>query len=1023
MKKCIFILFLLFNIFIFSAGCTFAAQESKIYEQCFLSKISDKQVGYSCASQKQVIDDDKTNIITNYYSELTFKRFGFIVKMIQDTDYIEDLAGNPISFESKIQSLGQNIHLKGKFITPEKISLTSISNGNEDSSEINTTKKILFPYAIEKLFTNNRDKDNIEYSTIYPGQDFRIINVKNQKSVTENILTNTGVFPCIKYKVSTDLLPNINNYEWRNSDGRICKEYSNILNIEKIAASKNSVNNTIETVDLIRKVMIPVDLNLPDLNALDQVFYKVLITNKNSNTTFTSDDRQKVIQTKGDTLYLKVKREKNSEYFKYPVKTKGYENFLISSPYITSNDIAVRNQAKSIIGKDSNAYIVAKSLEKWVYGYIFDKNYTVDFANASQTLTSKQGDCTEHSVLLAALLRAINIPSKVIVGLVYSPENKAFIYHMWVKAYIGEWINLDPSFPQSDSFSPLHIEISESALNNIGDKTALTLNIAGLLSKIQIEIINTIQIKSVLTDVKITPVQENVANERFNLVSLIKAGSKTSVKNIDAKNPSTSEQNKNEFESPPLIDVKSTPKTMEDHLSSAYYFLANNNINAAKESFVNASRSIKYNNDFATKKLAVELANLGFFNMAQDLLSSLTHTEIWGQQIDEIKRTYFPKTAITPEQELLLAELLSKLKYHNDTDGAISLVSKNKNKIGHIDYTHFILAKAYRAKNNKKMALNEYIKAINSNPNNLLYRFDLANYYNEIKMYKKAKKEVSIIIKQNPTDKNFVNLAKTEFYYAKAQSEPNNLPKNSYYMAKYYQQKGQSQAAISNLNKTIKNKKANAEVYRILADLYSSLGNNDGAIKNYKLALSKNPKNTFALYGLGNIYKNSGKNEVALNYYKKALKYGTFTDLLLAAGDAYKALSLDKNAFLTYAKAVKLDSNNYHGYLNLANIYLSYKDYVKAKEFFRYAGSINPEQPAPWLKLAKIEINSKNYFLAKTYLDRVNFINSKIPDTYYYLGLIYKKNDNLSEAKAKFSKAIELNPEHYEALDELKQIK
>ena len=83
-------------------------------------------------------------------------------------------------------------------------------------------------------------------------------------------------------------------------------------------------------------------------------------------------------------------------------------------------------------------------------------------------MKNKEGDCTEHSILLAALLRAAGIPSRIVVGLMYTevPE-KAFAYHMWVQAYVGKWINLDSSFPPSDNFSPVHISLYETALNSL----------------------------------------------------------------------------------------------------------------------------------------------------------------------------------------------------------------------------------------------------------------------------------------------------------------------------------------------------------------------------------------------------------------------------------------------------------------------------------------------------------------------------------------------------------------------------
>lgn len=60
--------------------------------------------------------------------------------------------------------------------------------------------------------------------------------------------------------------------------------------------------------------------------------------------------------------------------------------------------------------------------------------------NADETLASGKGICFDYSVLLAAMLRAQGIPTRVMIGMV-SPEN---LYHAWNSVYLnGEWVWMD----------------------------------------------------------------------------------------------------------------------------------------------------------------------------------------------------------------------------------------------------------------------------------------------------------------------------------------------------------------------------------------------------------------------------------------------------------------------------------------------------------------------------------------------------------------------------------------------------
>ena len=83
---------------------------------------------------------------------------------------------------------------------------------------------------------------------------------------------------------------------------------------------------------------------------------------------------------------------------------------------------------------------------------------------ASAVLKSWTGDCTEHAVLLSALLRSQQIPARVAVGFLFVPKAAAFAPHMWVEALIdGVWIPLDSTLPLDNESLP-RIRVSHSSL-------------------------------------------------------------------------------------------------------------------------------------------------------------------------------------------------------------------------------------------------------------------------------------------------------------------------------------------------------------------------------------------------------------------------------------------------------------------------------------------------------------------------------------------------------------------------------
>lgn len=110
----------------------------------------------------------------------------------------------------------------------------------------------------------------------------------------------------------------------------------------------------------------------------------------------------------------------------------------------------IRAQAEKILAGEKDAYAATRKIVTWVATSL-EKSYGASADRATDVLRQKKGDCTEHSLLSVALLRAAGIPARRVDGVVYM-ENEdgvpALYWHEWVEAYVGEWTQLDPTFNQ-----------------------------------------------------------------------------------------------------------------------------------------------------------------------------------------------------------------------------------------------------------------------------------------------------------------------------------------------------------------------------------------------------------------------------------------------------------------------------------------------------------------------------------------------------------------------------------------------
>jgi hypothetical protein len=204
---------------------------------------------------------------------------------------------------------------------------------------------------------------------------------------------------------------------------------------------------------------------------------------------------QEVTEETGDGFVLELKKQKvpgrpvsieNMPRGRHPMPISSpardeLESALMTEPYIQSDDPKIIVLAEQIVGGEKDSWVAAKKINAWVFENI-EKRFTADLSNALQTLNSRRGDCGEHTALAVALLRAAGIPARPIVGLIYWPPGGGFGYHAWVEAYVGEWVQMDPSWGE-DLANPARIAIAR------GDIIAQVGALMEIMGRINIEVV------------------------------------------------------------------------------------------------------------------------------------------------------------------------------------------------------------------------------------------------------------------------------------------------------------------------------------------------------------------------------------------------------------------------------------------------------------------------------------------------------------------------------------------------------
>ena len=167
--------------------------------------------------------------------------------------------------------------------------------------------------------------------------------------------------------------------------------------------------------------------------------------------------------------------------------------YLAATLYLKHDDPAILELATQGRDGETAPHRIAHNLCRFVSREITTKDLSIGFATASEVAKTRQGDCSEHAVLLAALVRACGIPSRVAVGIVHVEQalgrQDVFGYHMWTQVHLaGRWYDLDSALHQIEC-DPTHIALDLSDLADAG-LTDMALGLLPVIGNLKIQVLS-----------------------------------------------------------------------------------------------------------------------------------------------------------------------------------------------------------------------------------------------------------------------------------------------------------------------------------------------------------------------------------------------------------------------------------------------------------------------------------------------------------------------------------------------------
>ena len=114
----------------------------------------------------------------------------------------------------------------------------------------------------------------------------------------------------------------------------------------------------------------------------------------------------------------------------------------LRTSFLVDHDDKALAPLREAVRREAGDHPTTAQLEAFVARYIEKKNYARGHDIASVVARRREGDCTEHAVLLVALSRMFDIPARIVMGLaiVSVPDGAKAFGHEWAETYEeGHW--------------------------------------------------------------------------------------------------------------------------------------------------------------------------------------------------------------------------------------------------------------------------------------------------------------------------------------------------------------------------------------------------------------------------------------------------------------------------------------------------------------------------------------------------------------------------------------------------------
>lgn len=491
-----------------AAGAAAASPEPAAEERWYLLELGGRSAGW--AVERWWSDGGET--VTEAEVSLRLARADSVLEIAMSGRFVETEAGEPVSLRLR-RSLGSDpIETTYRFL-PDRVEAETLQAGRvrEEALPLPAGEWLTPGEARRAVRRHHRAGDaGYRVRTIDPIEGLEPITVTRTR-LEEDAPSpaGAGAETAARWREELSSAPGTESIVELDAAGDLIRSTTEILGLE--ATLRRSDRETALAAsgpgpDVLLPTLLRPDRPLPSPRRITRAVYELTLAGGGELPDLPAAGGQRV-ERRGDRLRVAVETRPRGRRASGGAAAAGrlpppdqdgagaFGSYLAASAYLDHDDPEIRRLLAEVLpgarrpadadpfprgeragvspedrpadeGARPAAELAAR-LTELVRAHVARKDLDTGFATASEVARERSGDCTEHSVLLAALLRAAGLPSRVVTGLVYLEEfagaEGVFGYHMWVQAWAdGRWLDLDATLP--GGFDATHIALATSDL-------------------------------------------------------------------------------------------------------------------------------------------------------------------------------------------------------------------------------------------------------------------------------------------------------------------------------------------------------------------------------------------------------------------------------------------------------------------------------------------------------------------------------------------------------------------------------